>query len=60
MGSVGDSQKDLVSVTVSDSPSSETLNNNNNSMEKMFKVSNGQERRLLGALIVSLLGKHKN
>ena len=60
MGSVGDSQKDLVSVTVSDSPSSETLNNNNNnnSMEKMFKVSNGQERRLLGALIVSLLGKH--
>ena len=57
MGSVGDSQKDLVSVTVSDSPSSETLNNNNN-MEKMFKVSNGQERRLLGALIVSLLGKH--
>ena len=58
MGSVGDSQKDLVSVTVSDSPSSETLNNNNNNMEKMFKVSNGQERRLLGALIVSLLGKH--
>ena len=59
MGSVGDSQKDLVSVTVSDSPSSETLNNNNNnSVEKMFKVSNGQERRLLGALIVSLLGKH--
>ena len=56
MGSVGDSQKDLISVTVSDSPSSGTINNNHN-MEPVFKVKSGNERRLLGALVVALLGK---
>lgn len=59
MGSVGDSQKDLISVTVSDSPSSGTINNNNN-MEPVFKVKSGNERRLLGALVVALLGKNKH
>ena len=55
--SVGDSQKDLISVTVSDSPS-EGNNNNNNSMEKMFTVNNGRERKLLGGLLASFLGEH--
>ena len=58
MGSVGDSQKDLISVTVSDSPSSGTINNNNN-MEPVFKVKSGNERRLLGALVVALLGRNR-
>ena len=57
--SVGDSQKDLISVTVSDSPSEGNIhnNNNNNSMEKMFTVNNGRERKLLGGLLASFLGK---
>ena len=57
--SVGDSQKDLISVTVSDSPSegNNNNNNNNNSMEKMFTVNNGRERKLLGGLLASFLGK---
>ena len=29
---------------------------NNNNAEKMFTVSNGRERRLVGGLVVSLLG----
>ena len=56
--SVGDSQKDLISVTVSDSPSEGNNNNNNNSMEKMFTVNNGRERKLLGGLLASFLGEH--
>ena len=58
--SVGDSQKDLISVTVSDSPSEGNIhnNNNNNSMEKMFTVNNGRERKLLGGLLASFLGEH--
>ena len=52
MSSVGDSQKDLISVTVSDSPGV-----NNNNVEKMFKVTNTRERRLMGGLLVSLLGR---
>ena len=58
--SVGDSQKDLISVTVSDSPSegNNNNNNNNNSMEKMFTVNNGRERKLLGGLLASFLGEH--
>ena len=48
------SQKDLISVTVSDAPSAVIDNNN---MEKLFKVNNGKERHLMGALFVSLLGK---
>ena len=56
--SVGDSQKDLISVTVSDSPSEGNIhNNNNNSMEKMFTVNNGRGRKLLGGLLASFLGK---
>ena len=47
------SQKDLISVTVSDAPSAV-----NNNMEKLFKVNNGKERHLMGALFVSLLGKN--
>ena len=57
--SVGDSQKDLISVTVSDSPSEgNNNNNNNNSMEKMFTVNNGRERKLLCGLLASFLGEH--
>ena len=56
MSSVGDSQKDLISVTVSDSPGV----NNNNNVEKMFKVTNTRERRLMGGLLVSLLGRFYN
>ena len=42
-------------MSVSELPG-QTNNNNNNNTEKMFTVSNSRERRLLGGLLVSLLG----
>ena len=45
----------LQSVSVSELP--DQINNNNNNSEKMFTVTNSRERRLLGGLLVSLLGK---
>ena len=45
----------LQSVSVSELP--DQINNNNNNSEKMFTVTNSRERRLLGGLLVSLLGQ---
>ena len=54
MASVRDSQKDLISETVSVGPGS-----NNNDAQKMFISNNSKERKLCGAFLVSLLGKSK-
>ena len=53
MASVRDSQKDLISETVSVGPGS----GNNNNPQKMFISNNSNERKLCGAFLVSLLGK---
>ena len=53
MAGVRDSQKDLISETVSVGPSP----SNNNNAEKMFVVNNSKERKIFGALFVSILGK---
>ena len=52
MTSVRDSQKDLISETVSVG-----LGHSNNNEEKMFSPNNSRERKLLGALFVSILGE---
>ena len=52
MASVRDSQKDLISETVSVGPGS-----NNNNAQKMFISNNSNERKLCGAFLVSVLGK---
>ena len=53
MASVRDSQKDLISETVSVGPGS------NNNTQKMFIANNSNERKLCGAFLVSVLGKLK-
>ena len=53
MASVRDSQKDLISETVSVGPGT----TNNNKAEEMFVSTNSRERKLCGALFVSILGK---
>ena len=55
MASVRDSQKDLISETVSVGPGSSS-----NNAQKMFISNNSKERKLCGAFLVSLLGKSKN
>jgi len=50
MASVRDSQKDLISETVSVGPGS-----TNNNTQKMFISNNSKERKLCGAFLVSLL-----
>ena len=55
MASVRDSQKDLISETVSVGPGS-----THNNTQKMFISNNSKERKLCGAFLVSLLGKSKH
>ena len=52
MASVRDSQKDLISETVSVGPGTSS-----NNTQKMFISNNSNERKLCGAFLISLLGK---